>query len=171
MSHPTTGPAGADVVVVGGGIAGVSAAAELAVEGADVVLIEAEGQLGHHTTGRSAALFSETYGNDVVRSLTVASRPFFEAPPAGFDRPLLTPRGALWVAPPGQEDVARADAASGRALVPSVAYLDGADARRAVSCPPRRGGRRCHLGARRRRHRRRARCSPATGGWPPRPAR
>lgn len=57
------------------------------------MLIEAEGQLGHHTTGRSAALFSETYGNHAVRSLTVASRSFFERPPEGFDRPLLTRRG------------------------------------------------------------------------------
>lgn len=133
MRHATSGPTGADVVVVGGGIAGVSAAAELAIEGADVVLIEAEGQLGHHTTGRSAALFSETFGNHVVRSLTVASRSFFHSPPAGFDRPLLTPRGALWVAPPGQEDVARAEATSGRALVSSVEYLDGSEAR--ARCP------------------------------------
>jgi D-arginine dehydrogenase len=51
---------GADVVVVGGGIAGVSGAAELAVAGADVVLVEAEDQLGQHTTGRSAAVISET---------------------------------------------------------------------------------------------------------------
>jgi len=133
VSRSTTGPAGADVVVVGGGIAGVSAAAELAVGGAEVVLIEAEGQLGHHTTGRSAALFSETYGSHVVRSLTVASRSFFESPPPGFDRPLLTARGALWVAPPGQEDDARAEAASGRELVPSVEYLDGTEAR--AWCP------------------------------------
>lgn len=33
--------AGADVVVVGGGVAGVSAAAELATAGADVVVLEA----------------------------------------------------------------------------------------------------------------------------------
>ncbi len=133
MSHKEASPAGADVVIVGGGIAGVSAAAELAVAGAAVVLIEAEGQLGHHTTGRSAALFSETYGNEVVRSLTVASRSSFEAPPAGFDRPLLTPRGALWVAVPGQEDLARTEAATLRELVPSVVHLDGVAARE--RCP------------------------------------
>jgi D-arginine dehydrogenase len=124
---------GADVVVVGGGIAGVSGAAELAVAGADVVLVEAEDQLGQHTTGRSAAVISETYGNHVVRSMTVSSRSFFESPPALFAGPLLSERGVLWVAVAGQENLARAQATASRELVPSVVYLDGAEAR--ARCP------------------------------------
>jgi D-arginine dehydrogenase len=127
VSRSDAEPVGADVVVVGGGIAGVSAAAELGAEGAEVVLLEAEGQLGQHATGRSAALFSETFGNHVVRSLAIASRSHFESPPEGFDRPLLSGRGVLWIAPPGQEDLARTEAAAGRALVPSVACLGGAE--------------------------------------------
>src|SRR6185312_131751 len=51
------------------------------------------------TTGRSAAMFIETYGNEHVRAWTRESRGFFENPPPGFsERPLLTPRPALTVA-------------------------------------------------------------------------
>src|SRR3546814_8341537 len=68
----------------------------LAREGRKVVLLERERQPGYHTTGRSAALFAETYGNKPIRALTIASRDFLMHPPAGFtDGPNLTPRGAL----------------------------------------------------------------------------
>lgn len=40
-----------------------------------VVLLEREAQPGYHSTGRSAALYTETYGNAVIRALTVGSRP------------------------------------------------------------------------------------------------
>jgi D-arginine dehydrogenase len=60
---------------------------------------------GRHATGRSAALFTEYYGNAVVRSLTRASRDFFLDPPAGFAQtPLVTPRGTLALCPPGSEE-------------------------------------------------------------------
>ena len=55
-------PQTADVIVIGAGMAGASAAAHLA-ESARVTLLEGEDQPGYHSTGRSAALFSETYGN------------------------------------------------------------------------------------------------------------
>jgi len=85
-----------DVAIVGAGIAGASAAYFLAPK-ARVVVLEAEDQPGHHTTGRSAALFSETYGNASVRALSRASRAFFDAPPAGFaENRLLAPRGVLF---------------------------------------------------------------------------
>lgn len=86
-----------DVCVIGAGIAGASVAAELA-DKARVLLVERESQPGYHTTGRSAALFSTTYGPSVIRALSRASEPFYNDPPAGFDRPLLTPRGALMIA-------------------------------------------------------------------------
>lgn len=92
-----------DFVVIGGGMAGASAAYELA-DGASVLLLEREEHCGYHTTGRSAALFSETYGNATIRSLTRASRGPYEAPPAGFaDHPLLTPRHVLFIARADQE--------------------------------------------------------------------
>ena len=49
-----------------------------------VVLLERESQPGYHSTGRSAALFIESYGTPQVRALTMASRAFLEHPPAGF---------------------------------------------------------------------------------------
>ena len=89
----------ADILVIGGGIAGASAAAEMAWAGAAVTLLEMEPQPGYHTTGRSAATFVSSYGNDTIRLLNALSRPFFDAPPDGFaDVPLLAPRGALFVA-------------------------------------------------------------------------
>src|SRR5690349_1822226 len=60
---------------------------------------------GYHSTGRSAALFSEYFGNRTVRALTAASRPFFMTPPPGFaEVPLLTPRGVLALCPSGAEE-------------------------------------------------------------------
>src|SRR6056297_2370835 len=99
-----------DFAIAGGGIAGASAGAALAGAGRRVVLLEREAQPGYHTTGRSAALFTETYGPPAIRALTAASRVFLTDPPAGFsEHPLLSPRGALVV---GREDqVARVEAA------------------------------------------------------------
>src|SRR5262249_40914491 len=56
----------ADVVIIGGGIAGASVAYWLAPH-ARVVVLEREPQPGYHSTGRSAALFIETYGPTQVR--------------------------------------------------------------------------------------------------------
>jgi D-arginine dehydrogenase len=92
----------ADFLVIGAGIAGASVAHWLAPHGRTIVL-ERESQPGYHSTGRSAALFMESYGPAQVRALTLASRAFFESPPADFgEHPLLTPRGALMVGTPEQ---------------------------------------------------------------------
>lgn len=94
----------ADCLVIGGGIAGASVARWLAPH-AHTVVIERESQPGYHATGRSAALFMESYGNAQVRALTRASRGFFERPPSGYsEHPLLTPRGALFVATEEQRE-------------------------------------------------------------------
>lgn len=88
-----------EVVVVGGGMAGASVAFELADDGAEVLLLEAEEQLAHHTTGRSAAMFLPGYGNPVVRGLTRASRADFDRLAERFElAPLLEPRPLLWIA-------------------------------------------------------------------------
>lgn len=121
-----------DVLVVGGGIAGASAAAELSATHR-VILLEREAMPGFHSTGRSAALFSEVYGNAVVRGLTRASRSFLFDPPPGFaDHALVKPRGSMHVARADQvaallafataleapEAVRRIDGEHARALCP-----------------------------------------------------
>jgi D-arginine dehydrogenase len=108
-----------DFLIIGSGIGGAGAAYELS-DGARVLLLEREDAHGYHTTGRSAALYIETYGNAVIRGLTRASRAFFEAPPEGFcDYPLLTPRGCLNIARSDQlEALAIATAEAGDVAVP-----------------------------------------------------
>lgn len=92
-----------DVAVIGAGIAGASAAYEISTTHS-VLVLEREDQPGYHTTGRSAALFTENYGNAPIRALTIATRDFLENPPGGFtDRPILTPRGAMFIAPDGKD--------------------------------------------------------------------
>ena len=80
-----------DIAIVGAGIAGAGLAAEVAPH-ASVLLLEAEEQPGYHSTGRSAAFWSETYGGPMVQPLTTASGPLLAA--EGF----LRPRGALHIA-------------------------------------------------------------------------
>src|SRR6478609_1194617 len=97
-----------DVAIVGAGIAGASLGYRLAGR-RNVVVLERESQPGYHSTGRSAAMFMESYGPPMVRALTRASRSFYEHPPAGFtDVPLLSPRGVMYLATHEQVDQMRA---------------------------------------------------------------
>jgi D-arginine dehydrogenase len=87
-----------DYLIVGSGIAGASVAYHLVNRG-KVVILEREDQPGYHSTGRSAAVFAESYGPRLMRVMTVASGPFLRKPPEGFaSAPLMQPRGALFVA-------------------------------------------------------------------------
>jgi D-arginine dehydrogenase len=77
-----------DILVIGGGIAGLSAAAALSKH-ARVTVLEAEEQIGFHSSGRSATMVHYALGDRLVRALTLASRSFFDSPPDGFsDVPL-----------------------------------------------------------------------------------
>jgi D-arginine dehydrogenase len=97
-----------EFAVIGGGIAGASAAFRLAEHGR-TVLLEAESQPGYHTTGRSAALYSERYRNPVIRGLAAASGALLSDPPDGFaDAPLLLPRGLLIIGRPDQGEALKA---------------------------------------------------------------
>jgi D-arginine dehydrogenase len=121
-----------DVAVVGGGIAGVSVAAILA-ETLQVVVLERESHPGLHSTGRSAALFSEIYGGATIRALSRGSREFFYAPPAGFaESALIRPRSTLQIATVGQEQRLN-DFASLPDVAPAIRWLDGAASR--ALCP------------------------------------
>jgi D-arginine dehydrogenase len=81
-------PNTSDILVIGGGIAGLSAAAELSKQ-ASVTVLEAEEQIGFHSSGRSATMLHYALGDRLVRALTLASRGFFDSPPESFsDVPL-----------------------------------------------------------------------------------
>ncbi len=123
------GDGSVDVVIVGGGMAGVSVGYFLAESGMSVALVEAEPTLAFHTTGRSAAQYLENYGDDVVRRLTAAGRPFFAEPPEQFcDTELWSPRPMMRIGGPELVDHFRAEVTAARTLVPSTEFLDGATA-------------------------------------------
>ena len=121
-----------DFIVIGAGIAGVSFAYELA-ESASVVVLERELHAGYHSTGRSAALFSEIYGNETIRALSRASREFLVYPDREFcDADLLQPRGVLYIGTAQQRSAVQAlhDA-------PDVSdYLEGLSTQQALALVP-----------------------------------
>lgn len=117
----------ADFIVVGAGIAGASAAYELSRD-STVVLVEREHQPGYHSTGRSAAVFTEIYGNAAIRALTVASAPFFGRPPEGFATyPLWSPRPLIMIAREDQRQALEALYEQAVKLVPDIRIIDAAD--------------------------------------------
>ena len=78
----------ADFLIIGGGMAGLSAASRLAGHGRTIVL-EAEDALGYHSSGRSVSYSHFGIGNATVRALTAWSQTFFREQPEGFcDTPL-----------------------------------------------------------------------------------
>lgn len=90
-----------DFIVIGGGIAGISAAARLSVHGT-VTVLEAEQALGYHASGRSAALYEPNYGLASVVALSHAS--------AAEQLPYLSPRGFMLVGRAGEDAEFEADA-------------------------------------------------------------
>lgn len=121
-----------DIVIIGSGIAGASAAYELAHE-SRVVLLEREEFPGYHSSGRSAAFFSETYGNRVIRALTIASRAFFTAPPPDFTEvPLLQRCGSVAIGRADQAASIERAFLANRELLESVKLLDESELRRLV---------------------------------------
>ena len=86
----------ADIAIIGGGIAGLSLAAAIGSR-ASVVVLEAEPELFHHTSSRSAQQMQPTYGPAPVRALTTASIPMVEAKADRAGRPIYVPRPLLWL--------------------------------------------------------------------------
>jgi len=111
-----------DIIVIGGGIAGLSAAAALAGD-ARVTLIEAGRQLGTQSTARSAAIFIRNYGNAVLRALNAQAYPVMSA--QGW----LSPRGELLLA-------GEADSAAFEEYVAGASGLEVLDARQASDLVP-----------------------------------
>ncbi|MEJ2401610.1 MAG: FAD-binding oxidoreductase [Xanthomonadales bacterium] len=117
-----------DIIVIGAGIAGASAAAELAAD-ARVVLFEMEPQPGYHASGRSAAYFAAAYGKPVIQSITRSSESFFRHPPDGFtDVDLYRPRDCIFFGRPDQAD--RLEAMQRE--IPRLEFLDEAAVRARV---------------------------------------
>jgi D-arginine dehydrogenase len=116
------------VIVIGGGIAGAGAAFEIARSG-PVVLLEREKHCGYHTTGRSAASFTENYGNGLIRRLVLASRAFLTEPPPGFcEHPLLGKRGMITIARSDQLELLARALETARELVPSIVAITPVEA-------------------------------------------
>ncbi|QFR01642.1 FAD-binding oxidoreductase [Streptomyces phaeolivaceus] len=113
-----------DVLVIGGGVAGVSLGCEIA-ETRSVGLLEMESTLAYHTTGRSAAVFVESLGSGVIRALTRAAKPVLLDPPDTFASPPLSPLPMLTVAAAGRGDELREYHAEVLEHVPDAVLLDG----------------------------------------------
>lgn len=86
-----------DILIIGGGIAGISAAARMSAF-ASVTVLEAEAHLAHHASGRSAALYEPYYGLAPVVELSLASGDYLRSVPN-----LLSPRGIMILGKPGEE--------------------------------------------------------------------
>ncbi|XAS67873.1 FAD-dependent oxidoreductase [Micrococcaceae bacterium Sec5.7] len=95
-----------DVVIVGGGIAGLSLASALAGK-CTVALVEAEQELAYHTSSRSARQLIPSYGPAVVQELTVRTLELIAARDALLPQPVLSPRSFMLI---GDEDAVRAEA-------------------------------------------------------------
>ena len=113
-----------DFLVVGAGMAGASAAFWLAERGR-VVVLEQEDVPGYHSTGRSAAMYMETYGGPLTKGLAVTGRSFLTDPPSDFAAsPLLSPREVLYVGRADQIDMLDRFYEENRRRVPTLARLD-----------------------------------------------
>ncbi len=95
-----------DILVIGGGIAGIGAAARLAGD-ARVIVLEQEDTIGYHSTGRSAAVFIQNYGNETLRALNAVSLPDLQQPEGISDHSLLSPRGVMSIA--SEEETGKLD--------------------------------------------------------------
>ncbi len=121
-------PMKCDFLVIGGGIAGASAAYQLARHGS-VILVERESAPGYHATGRSAAMFLENYGAPPVLGLASASREFLARPPEGFaEAAILSPRAVLFIARQDQSDSLEAMLAGHRGAAAPLKRIGGAEA-------------------------------------------
>jgi D-arginine dehydrogenase len=111
-----------DAAIIGGGIAGVSCAAYLAPH-MSVAVMEMESTLGYHATGRSAAVYTECYGAEPIRRLTLASKSYFLDRPEPFG----TLRGVLFLAPVGGRHLIDEFYRTFSSLVPDLAVLSSAE--------------------------------------------
>ncbi len=94
-----------DVLIVGGGIAGLSLASALAGS-CSVALVEAEQELAYHSSSRSARQL-HLHGPAVVQELTLRTLDLMAARDAQLPTPVLSPRSFMLI---GTEEAVRAEA-------------------------------------------------------------
>jgi D-arginine dehydrogenase len=94
----------ADIIVIGGGIAGISAGARCAEGGAKTIVLEREAHIGTHSTARSAAVYIANYGNKTLRAINAVSGPILADPEGIAEISLLSPRGVLTIADADEMD-------------------------------------------------------------------
>ncbi|THJ67801.1 FAD-binding oxidoreductase [Arthrobacter echini] len=107
-----------DVLIIGGGIAGLSLASALAPF-ASVVLVESEPTLGYHTSSRSARQLIPSYGPGPVQELTRRTLDLLADVQSATGLPLTVPRSFMLVG--SGPDVAARAHGSMRHLAPSEA--------------------------------------------------
>ena len=88
----------ADVLVAGGGVAGLSLARHLAEGGAEVAVLEREEAWGRHASGRNAGLLLHAVPEPLLRDLTVASAVEYRRHVTEVG---LLASGSLLLGPPG----------------------------------------------------------------------
>jgi D-arginine dehydrogenase len=116
------------VVVIGGGMAGLSCAANLS-QHCSVTVLEAETAIGYHSSGRSAASYIEPYVNETIFTLTNSSRAFFDDPPPGFaDAPLVAPRADVMIASAAKSALIDAYLAKWGRLCPGLVEIEPREA-------------------------------------------
>jgi D-arginine dehydrogenase len=123
----------ADFLIIGGGVAGLSAAARLVSHGR-VIVIEAEEAIGYHSSGRSVSFSHYGIGNAAVRAMTAHSRAFFEQPPAGFSPvPIARTFASLYFAEEGALPALAALQADMAAFTDAIRPVDAGEMHRL--CP------------------------------------
>jgi len=125
-----------DVAVIGGGIADAAAAWAIAPD-ASVAVLEAESAVGFHSTGRSAAILTQSYESGPIRALTARTRRIL-GEEFGELTGVLSDRGVLWVATRAEQAALEAAAETALRGPAEVRRIDAGEARRL--CPASRAG-------------------------------